>query len=108
MAVLRDIKRLAEDNKVAVHIDGARIFNALATYGLEAKDISDCYDSMTLCFTKGLCCPIGAAIVGSRDNIKRLKNIRKSLGGGLLHTGILTNAIEYALDHLLPEIKLDN
>lgn len=91
-----------------VHIDGARIFNALVTYGLEPKDISDTYDTMSLCFTKGLCCPIGGAILGSRENIRRLKNIRKGLGGGLLHTGILTNAVDYALDHLLPEIRKDN
>ncbi len=91
-----------------VHIDGARIFNALATYNLEGKDISDCFDSMTLCFTKGLCCPIGAALVCSKENVKKLKNIRKSLGGGILHSGILSNGIEYALDNLLPEVKKDN
>lgn len=63
---------------------------------------------MTLCFTKGLCCPIGAAIVCSQEHVQRLKNIRKSLGGGILHSGILSNSFEYALDNLLPEISKDN
>lgn len=102
MEDLRAIKKIAEEGKVKVHIDGARIFNALATYKIEAKDISDCFDSMTLCFTKGLCCPIGAAVVCSKENVLKLKNIRKSLGGGVLHSGILSNSFEYALDYLLP------
>lgn len=93
---------------MAVHIDGARIFNALDTYGIDAKEISDCYDTMSLCFTKGLCCPIGGAILGTAQHIKRLKNIRKSLGGGLMHSSIISNGIDYALDHLLPEIRKDN
>lgn len=63
---------------------------------------------MTLCFTKGLCCPIGATVVCSKDHVQRLKNIRKSLGGGVLHSGILSNSFEYALDNLLPEIGRDN
>lgn len=57
---------MAEESNVKVHIDGARIFNALSTYGIEAKDFSDYFDTMTLCFTKGLCCPIGAAVVGDK------------------------------------------
>jgi threonine aldolase len=63
---------------------------------------------MSLCFTKGLCCPIGGAILGTKEHIKRLKSIRKSLGGGLMHNAILSNGIEYALDHLMPQIKKDN
>lgn len=105
---LRAIKKLAEENNVKVHVDGARIFNALATYNIEGKELSDTFDSMTICLTKGLSCPIGAAVIGSKQLIKELKNIRKGLGGGLWHPGILTAAGNYALDHLLPEIKLDN
>ncbi|XP_031505881.1 uncharacterized protein LOC116268317 [Nymphaea colorata] len=90
---LRQIKKIAEENKVAVHIDGARIYNALETYGLQPKDISDCYDTMTMCFTKGLCCPVGGAILGTREHIKKLKSIRKSLGGGIMHTSILSTGI---------------
>lgn len=63
---LKEIKKMAEQSNVKVHIDGARIFNALSTYGIQAKDFSEYYDTMTLCFTKGLCCPIGAAVVGDK------------------------------------------
>ena len=55
-----------------------------------------------------MCCPIGAAVVCNKENVLRLKNIRKSLGGGVLHSGILSNSFEYALDNLLPEISKDN
>lgn len=57
---------------------------------------------MTICFTKGLCCPIGAAVIGPKDIVRRLKGIRKSLGGGIFHTGLLTTGAEYAIDNLLP------
>jgi threonine aldolase len=63
---------------------------------------------MTVCFAKGLNCPVGGAVIGSKELIIKLKNIRKGLGGGLWHPGILTRAANYALDHLLPEIKKDN
>jgi threonine aldolase len=99
---LREIRKIANETNVKIHMDGARIFNALETYKLEAKDISDLYDTMTLCFTKGLCCPIGGAILCNKEDVKKLKNIRKSLGGGIMHSGIISNSCEYALDHLLP------
>jgi len=63
---------------------------------------------MTICLTKGLCCPIGAAVIGSKELITKLKGIRKGLGGGLWHPGLLTAAGNYALDNLLPEIRKDN
>jgi len=102
------MKKMANSMDVKIHIDGARIFNALATYGIEPSTISDCYDSMTICLTKGLCCPIGAAVIGPKTLITKLKNIRKGLGGGIWHTGLLSSAGIYALDNLLPEIKKDN
>jgi threonine aldolase len=61
-----------------------------------------------VCFTKGLNCPIGAAVIGTKELIIRLKNIRKGLGGGLWHPGLLTTAADYALKHSLPDIKKDN
>lgn len=63
---------------------------------------------MTICLTKGLCCPIGAVVVGDQPFIASLNNIRKGLGGGIWHTGILSTAGSYALHNLVPEIAKDN
>lgn len=99
---------MAESLSLKVHIDGTRIFNALAHYSLQPKDISDCYDTLTICLAKGLGCPIGACVVGSKAEIVKLKSLRKALGGGLWHPGLLTAAGAYALEHILPEIPKDN
>jgi threonine aldolase len=63
---------------------------------------------MTICLTRGLGCPIGAVVIGSISEIVKIKNIRKALGGGLWHPGLLTAAAAYSLQHILPEIPKDN
>jgi threonine aldolase len=59
------MKKMANEKNVKLHIDGARIFNALDYYKIGAEEISDCFDSMSICLTKGLCCPIGAIVIGT-------------------------------------------
>lgn len=63
---------------------------------------------MTICLTKGLACPIGAVVIGCKADILKMKNLRKALGGGLWHPGLLTAAATYSLKHILPEISRDN
>ena len=70
--------------------------------------MNDCYDTMTLCMSKGLCCPMGAAVITSAEIASRLKVIRKSIGGGLWHYTIIAAAGNYALDHTVSGIKTDN
>lgn len=96
---------MAEELGLKVHIDGTRIFNALAHYKLEPKDISDCYDTMYVNFEKGLCCPVGGAIIGSKSEVDKLFLLRKGLGGGFFNMGIVAAAEAYALDHLIPLVK---
>ena len=63
---------------------------------------------MSICFTKGLCCPIGAIVIGNKDDIIQMKQLRKGLGGGIWHTGIIAAPAAYAIKNLLPEVKKDN
>ena len=85
-----------------------RIFNALAYLNIKASDIADCYDTLSVCLSKGLCCPLGAIMVGSHADITKLKHIRKGLGGGIWHLGLIAAAADYALENMLPVIKKDN
>ena len=78
-------------------IDGARILNAIAHYGCNPKQISKYCDVMTMCLSKGLCCPFGSLVFGSNESIKKAKHIRKSLGGGMRQVGIIGAAGLYAL-----------
>lgn len=63
---------------------------------------------MTMCLSKGLCCPFGSLVFGTADMIKKARHIRKSLGGGMRQIGIIGAAGLYALEHMVPEVKLDN
>ena len=65
-------------------------------------DVSDLYDSMTICLSKSLCCPTGAVVVGKKDFVTQLRFIRKALGGGMRQVGILCGAGIYALENLVP------
>jgi len=93
---------------VHLHIDGARIFNAIAAYKCKPADLSEYYDSLTICFSKSLCCPTGAVVLGDRDFINKLRYIRKSLGGTMRQTGVLTAAGLWALEHMTVEVEKDN
>lgn len=63
---------------------------------------------MSMCLSKGLCCPFGSLVFGTTETIKKAKQIRKSLGGGMRQVGIIGAAGLYALEHVVPEIKIDN
>lgn len=82
---------------MSVHIDGARIFNALAHYNCKPIDLTNVFDSMSICLTKGLCCPIGSIVIGPTEFISRLKSVRKGLGGGIWHNGLLSIGGLYSL-----------
>ena len=78
-------------------MDGARATNAIAYYGCDPKELSKYCDVMTMCLSKGLCCPFGSLIFGTADMIKKARQIRKSLGGGMRQIGIIGAAGLYAL-----------
>jgi len=88
----RTIASVAHDRGVPLHVDGARIWNAVVALGARPTDLSGPADSVTFCLSKGLSCPVGSVVVGSREFIWRARRGRKLVGGGMRQAGILAAA----------------
>jgi threonine aldolase len=86
---LAEVRQFADDQRVAVHLDGARIFNAAVGSGISVADIARHADSVQFCLSKGLGAPIGSLVAGSTEFIQRVRRIRKMLGGGMRQAGII-------------------
>jgi threonine aldolase len=107
---------LARGKGLATHLDGARLFNASVAQAaanktdprVEAKRIAACFDSVSVCFSKGLGAPVGSALCGSKELIKKAHRIRKMAGGGMRQAGILAAAALYALDHHIDRMADDH
>ena len=99
---------LARRHGLATHLDGARLFNAAVASGVAAGQIAGQFDSVSVCFSKGLGAPVGSALCGSRDFIKRAHRIRKQTGGGMRQVGLLAAAALYALDHHIDRLTEDH
>ena len=98
---LKECQRIsawAKENDIIVHLDGARLWEAVASGAGSLKDYCACFDSISLCFSKGLGAPIGSIIVGTHAFIKRALWIRKSIGGGLRQAGVVTAAARVAVE----------
>jgi threonine aldolase len=93
---------------LAVHIDGARIFNAALAIGESPARIASTADSVTFCLSKGLACPAGSVLCGPRDFIEEARRKRKMLGGGMRQVGILAACGLYALDHMVDRLAEDH
>ena len=91
-AYTRAIADVAHDGGVPLHIDGARIWNSVVALGVRATDLTGPADSVTFCLSKGLACPVGSVVVGTRDFIWRARRARKLLGGGMRQVGVLAAA----------------
>jgi threonine aldolase len=100
--------QLARGKGLATHLDGARLFNAVVASGTPALEIAKHFDSVSICFSKGLGAPVGSALVGSKDFIARAHRIRKMLGGGMRQAGVLASAALYALDHQVQRLADDH
>ncbi|MEX1166451.1 MAG: low-specificity L-threonine aldolase [Hydrogenophaga sp.] len=114
-AYLKEATRLAREHGLATHLDGARVFNAAvasAAPGQNAlarvREIADHFDSLSVCFSKGLGAPIGSALCGSRELIERARRLRKMAGGGLRQAGFLAAAAHHALDHHVDRLADDH
>lgn len=99
---------VAHDAGLAVHLDGARIFNAAVDQGVPAVDLVDMVDSVTFCLSKGLCAPVGSVLCGSREFIKAANRIRKQLGGGMRQAGVLAAAGVVALEEMVDRLAEDH
>jgi len=99
---------LARRKGLATHLDGARLFNAVVASGTSAGRIAQHFDSVSVCFSKGLGAPVGSALVGSKGFIARAHRIRKMLGGGMRQAGVLAAAALHALDHHVERLADDH
>ena len=99
---------LAHRKGLATHLDGARLFNAVVASGTPVQDIARHFDSVSVCFSKGLGAPVGSALVGSRAFIARAHRVRKMLGGGMRQAGVLAAAALHALDHHVERLADDH
>lgn len=99
---------LARKKGLATHLDGARLFNAAVGSNTPVGQIAQHFDSVSVCFSKGLGTPAGSALVGSKELIARAHRTRKMLGGGLRQAGMLAAAALHALDHHVDRLAVDH
>jgi threonine aldolase len=104
----RQVGELAHQQGLALHIDGARIFNAAVGLGVPVKELTNPADSVTFCLSKALCAPVGSVLVGSKEFIQKAHRIRKQLGGGMRQAGILAAAGLFALDNMVERLAEDH
>lgn len=105
---LRALREQADTAEVAVHMDGARLFNAAVATGDEPAEIAGTATTVSVCFSKGLGAPVGSMLVGPEDLIAQARVLRKRLGGGMRQAGVLAAAADYALDHHIARLAEDN
>ncbi|MAD76411.1 MAG: low-specificity L-threonine aldolase [Rheinheimera sp.] len=116
LSYMRDVAHLAKEKGLKCHIDGARLMNAAVALAPDhqlsprqmARELCQGYDSLSLCLSKGLGCPVGSLLLGSAEFIARATRIRKMLGGGMRQTGVLTAAGLYALKHNIERLAEDH
>jgi threonine aldolase len=108
LARLKEIKAFAERRGLLVHMDGARLFNAVAASGVTAHALCGQADTVTFCLSKGLGAPVGAVLCGSLDFIREARRVRKMLGGGMRQAGIIAAAGVYALQHNVERLSEDH
>lgn len=107
-AYVEQATALAQARGLATHVDGARLFNAAVRLQRSAAELVRGFDSVSVCFSKGLGAPAGSALVGPRDVIRRAHRVRKMLGGGLRQAGVLAAAALHALDHHIDRLADDH
>lgn len=105
---IKAIKEFCDKIGLPVHLDGARLFNAIVKKGHSAEDYGACFDSISICLSKGLAAPLGSLLLGDAHFIKTARRNRKVLGGGMRQVGIVASAGTYALNHHVDRLKDDH
>lgn len=108
MEYIEQASKLAEDNGLKIHLDGARVYNAAVKLGIDVKDISQYFDSVSVCLSKGLGAPIGSVLCGSAELISKARRWRKMLGGGMRQAGVIAAAGIYALENNIERLREDH
>lgn len=105
---IKKIKEACIENHLALHLDGARLWNALIAKNETSKQYGETFDSISICLSKGLGCPVGSVLIGKKDFIKKARRIRKVFGGGMRQAGFLAAAGIYALKNNIERLKQDH
>ncbi len=104
----KSVAQLAGDNGIAVHVDGARIFNAAAALKINVKELTGSVDSVSFCLSKGLSAPVGSLVCGSAEFVAQARRNRKALGGGMRQAGIIAAAGIVALETMVDRLQEDH
>ena len=105
---IRPIAQLCRESGLALHLDGARLFNALVETGETTQDTGKHFDSISICLSKGLGAPVGSLLIGNQKFIKKARRVRKVMGGGMRQAGYLAAAGIFALDNHIERLREDN
>jgi len=105
---IKPIAELCKKRGLKLHLDGARIFNALTKTGDKAADYGQYFDGISVCLSKGLGAPVGSVFLASKETIKYARRVRKVFGGGMRQAGFLAAAGIYALDHHMERLSIDH
>ncbi len=107
-AEIQRIRDVSHENKLAFHLDGARLWNALVAKNETARQYGEAFDSISVCLSKSLGCPVGSLLLGKKDFIKKARRIRKVFGGGMRQAGVIAAAGIYALQHHIGRLAEDH
>lgn len=105
---IRPISALCRKKGLQLHLDGARLFNALVETGERTQDVGVLFDSISICLSKGLGAPVGSLLIGNADFIAEARRFRKVMGGGMRQAGFIAAAGSYALDHHIDRLRDDH
>jgi len=105
---LKRIRKVCEKHNLKYHLDGARLWNALVKKGEDPKNYGQLFDTISVCLSKGMGCPVGSVLVGSKQDIDKAIRIRKIFGGGMRQSGYLAAAGIYALDNNVERLAEDH
>lgn len=105
---LQAIREFADEEDLSIHLDGARIWNAITTTGIDSDFFGQIGDTISVCFSKGLGAPVGSMLLSTENRIAKARRYRKMLGGGMRQIGLLAAAADFAIEHHWPKLKEDH
>ena len=108
LKAIEAIRTVCDEHQLGLHLDGARIWNALIASGQDAKSYGSLFDTISVCFSKGLGAPVGSALIGSNAAMEKALRVRKVFGGGMRQAGFLAAAASFAIDHQWESLSEDH
>ena len=108
LSTIKEIRKVCEENNLKLHLDGARLFNAIIAKDYTAEDIGKQFNSISVCFSKGMGAPVGSVLTGSSEFIRKARRIRKVFGGGMRQAGFLAAACLYAVENNVDRLQTDH